>query len=333
MEKQERIKLTLRGEPADRLPYSFWTHLPDCDLDAAKLAEATSAFCKELDLDFIKSMPNGMYSIQDWGCECDFSQIPKGGVARIVKAGVEQPRDWTRLELNDPRAGAMGRELSSLDQLIKLTKRQVPVLATVFSPATTANKLSKGAFLEHIKSDPELAKQGLEVITQTTCELVRAAMEIGCAGIFLASQISTDAVMTTDEYAEFGIPYDLAVLDAIKDSSWFNVLHLHGEQVMFDLLKDYPVHGFSWHIWETPPDPGAFMEKTKDKVIVGGLQRNNISTGRLDLLVQDMENTLSQTGGKRLILTPGCTIRHPVEKKIINYLVACLRDYEKRMAC
>jgi hypothetical protein len=64
-EKTERIRCVLDGELADRVPYSVWTHFPGIDLDPDRLAEATLAFYRDLDLDFLKNMSNGMFSIED----------------------------------------------------------------------------------------------------------------------------------------------------------------------------------------------------------------------------------------------------------------------------
>lgn len=36
------------------------------------------------------------------------------------------------------------------------------------------------------------------------------------------------------------MPYDLQVLEGARDG-WFNAIHAHGDDIMFDLVKDYPV--------------------------------------------------------------------------------------------
>jgi len=66
----ERVEAALRREAVDRPPYGFWTHLPGIDLDPQRLAEETAAFAARYDLDFVKSMPNGLYCVEDWGCVC-----------------------------------------------------------------------------------------------------------------------------------------------------------------------------------------------------------------------------------------------------------------------
>ena len=54
MTKKERIQAAIAGEKPDKLPYSFWTHLPGIDLNPELLAEKTYEFYKKYDIDFIK---------------------------------------------------------------------------------------------------------------------------------------------------------------------------------------------------------------------------------------------------------------------------------------
>ena len=49
------------------------------------------------------------------------------------------------------------------------------------------------------------------------------------------------------------MPYDLQVLEGARDG-WFNAIHAHGDDIMFDLVKDYPVQVFNWHVWESLPE-------------------------------------------------------------------------------
>ncbi|MCW5605878.1 MAG: uroporphyrinogen decarboxylase, partial [Burkholderiales bacterium] len=235
MAKTERIRAALRGEAPDRPPYGFWTHMPGIDLDPERLATETAAFCARYDLDFIKSMPNGLYCVEDWGCVCDYSEIARGGVARVVRPAVAEPADWDRLARIDVTRGSFGRELAHLTKLRHLADKDVPVLATVFSPLTIAAKLSNGACREHLATRPDAVSRALAVITETTCDFVRAAAGRGCAGVFLAIQEATRQAMDEETYRIFGEPWDRRVLEAARGAGcWFNAAHLHGEDVMFD---------------------------------------------------------------------------------------------------
>ncbi len=322
MTKTERVKAALEGRSPDRIPCCFWTHLSEFDLDPDKLAEHTYAFYRSVDSDLIKTMPNGMYSTEDFGCEIDYSQVPLGGVAKVTRFVVEQPEDWLKLAEPDTGRGALQRELQSLARLQGLLKSEAPVVATVFSPLTTAQKLAGPALVRHMKSDPDKVKAGLAVIAESTRKLALKILELGCAGVFFASQMSSLDNLSEREYAEFGVPYDLAVLNdrAVRGNSWLNVIHIHGNNIMFDLLKDYPVHAVSWHVWETPPSVGEFLEKTKDKCILGGLQRFHITDNACDELGKEIAQTISLTGGKRLILAPGCNIRAPLNMETLHFI-------------
>ena len=68
MTKKERIQAAIRGEKPDKMPYSFWTHMPGTDLDPEAISQKTYEFYKKYDFDFVKTMNNGMYAIEDFGC-------------------------------------------------------------------------------------------------------------------------------------------------------------------------------------------------------------------------------------------------------------------------
>ena len=99
MNKIEKIKSAINKKNLYGIPYSFWTHLPGIDLDPEKLADETYKFYKKYDLDFIKTMNNGMYAIEDFGCTIDYSEIEKGGVAKLVNT--PNIKDFINLELSN----------------------------------------------------------------------------------------------------------------------------------------------------------------------------------------------------------------------------------------
>lgn len=72
MNKNEKMKQAINGQKQQNIPFSFWTHLPDIDRQPKKLAEASFQLYKDYDLDFIKTMNNGMYAVEDYGTEIDF---------------------------------------------------------------------------------------------------------------------------------------------------------------------------------------------------------------------------------------------------------------------
>jgi uroporphyrinogen decarboxylase len=321
------VRAALRGEAPDRPPYSFWTHLPGIDLDPVRLAEETAAFCTRHDLDFVKSMSNGLYPVEDWGCVCDYSDIARGGVAKVVQPAVVNVGDWLTLDRVDVTRGSFGRELSHLRRLVGLVGEAVPVIATVFSPLTIAGKLSNGASRRHIDENPEAVAAGLETIAEVTCAFAREAVEAGCAGIFFAVQEATRGAFDEAGYRRFGVPFDRRVLAAAEaHGGWFNAVHIHGEDILFDVLQNYDATALNWHIGETPPSIAGYRARGGNKSILGGLQRAHITGRDPDAIASDITRAMSETGGRGLLLAPACVIRHPVDDATLRWTAERIRS-------
>jgi uroporphyrinogen decarboxylase len=326
LSKIERVRAALAGDAPERPPYGFWTHLPGIDLDPPRLAAATAAFAARYELDFIKAMPNGLYCVEDWGCVCDYSEVSKGGVARVVKPAVTAPVDWARIARVDVTRGAFGRELDHLARLVTLAGPDTPVLATVFSPLTVAAKLSGGASRAHLATHPAALRGALQAITEVSCAFARAAVERGCAGVFLAIQEATRQAMDEATYQAFGEPGDRRVLEAaVAAGGWFNAVHLHGEDVLFDLVARYERAALNWHIGETPPAIRDYRAAGGAKPVLGGLQRGHLTRRDLAAVRADIARAMDETGGRGILLAPACVIRHPVDDATLTAAAAAIR--------
>lgn len=320
MNKYERVRAALTGEQVDRLPYAFWTHFPLTDLDPDALSEATIDFVRELDLDFVKTMPNGQFCTEDWGAVSDFSEVARGGVAKVIKTAINTPEDWLKIGVPDIRQGAFGRELLHLKKVCAALAADRPILATAFSPLTIAQKLAGSAYREHLQSHPEWVAQGLANIATTMANFVGAALDIGCCGIFFATQESSTQCVSEAIYRRFGIPHDQTVLAAAQ-KGWFNVIHMHGDDVMFDLLKDYPVTALNWHIGETEPLLADYAATPDRKPVVGGLRRMALTEGDITAIRADIAGAVAATNGRGLLLGPACVIRHPVDRGVLKAVI------------
>jgi uroporphyrinogen decarboxylase len=323
--KADRIRATLEGRRPDRPAYSYWTHFPAIDLDPSAIAAATIEFARALDLDFVKAMPNGLYCVEDWGVVPDFSAIAGGGAAKVLRAAVERPEDWRRIRRLDPKAGALGRELDHLRRLVAALGRDVPVIATTFSPLTIAKKLGENVLHEHVEAHPQTVLDALSEIAATVAAFSEAAIELGCAGVFFAVQDATSALGAA-RYRRFGAPFDALAL-AGASAGWFNVLHMHGDDVLFDLLAAYPVAALNWHVGETEPSIAGYRAGGGDKAVVGGLRRMAITRADRAALAADLNAALAARG---VIVAPGCVIRHPVDRTLLGAIAADIKGVRPR---
>ena len=95
MTKRERIVATLAERPVDRPALAFWRHVPECDHDPVRLAEAMLAFHRRFDLDLVKVMSSGVYCVEDWGCRVAYTGSPNGAkrcTEHAVKTARSRPR-------------------------------------------------------------------------------------------------------------------------------------------------------------------------------------------------------------------------------------------------
>jgi uroporphyrinogen decarboxylase len=160
----------------------------------------------------------------------------------------------------------------------------------------------------HLRRYPEAVRAGLEVIAETTRRFIKAACATGIAGVFYAVQHAQYGVLTAEEYADFGRAYDLSILETVGacEGLWLNVLHLHGQDVMFDLVADYPVQVINWHDRETWPTL-AQAQELFNGAVCGGLQRWDVVVcGTPEQVRKQAADAISQTGGTRFVLGTGC---------------------------
>jgi uroporphyrinogen decarboxylase len=318
----EYICKALRVSEPTRPLFSFWTHFPNDDLNARLLADASLDFCRTYRPDFLKTMPNGMYGVEDYGCEIDYSGISQGGVATIEFTPFSEVEDWAGIEEVHLGRGALRRELDSLSYILAEIGA-VPVIFTVFSPMTIAGKLSKGKIYHQIRTgtELELIHRALALIAADVAALSREAIRLGAIGIFFAHQDTDRNKVDADIFSDFVVPYDYEALAGARDGR-FNILHLHGDSPRFIEIAHYPVHAINWHAWETLPSVSAAATIT-DKCLVGGINRWSITNDDRDEIKRQIDDTLALSGGKNVIITPGCTIRHPCNKDVLTFI----RDY------
>jgi uroporphyrinogen decarboxylase len=246
--------------------------------------------------------------VVDWGVTLDV----RGGDQTPVQADypIQRPEDWRKLR---PFDGDEGEYLVVLEaQRIALEEltEDVPLVQTVFSPLTSCAKLAgRETLIRHLREDPGAVHAGLEVVTETTRRFARQVVSRGAAGLFFASQLAGEGGLTREEYGEFARPYDTAVLEAVRRRSWFNIFHLHGENVMFDQVLDAPVQALSYHDREGGGFSLGELRSRTNKCLVGGLGRQTtLVRGTPEQIDTEVRDAWNQVGRRGLILGPGCVV-------------------------
>jgi uroporphyrinogen decarboxylase len=221
-----------------------------------------------------------------------------------------------------PRRGELARQLEVLRLVTQGVGPQTPVLATIFSPLAQAKNLVGGEqLLVHLREYPDAVHAGLTTIAESVLGFVKAAKAAGISGIFYAIQQATYRQLSPDEYVAFGRPYDLDILDAAGDL-WLNVVHLHGDEVMFDAVADYPAQVINWHDRETPPTLAQGQKRWAGAVCGGLRQWDTLVRGTPYDVRREARIALKATGGTRVIISTGCVA--PIITPVANLHAARL---------
>ena len=321
---RQRLQACLSGAQVDRPPVALWRHFPVDDQDPVSLAAATINYQRAYDFDFVKVTPASSFCLKDWGVQDEWRGAAEG-TREYTRTVVHSPEDWLRLQALPPDEGHLGRQLACLGHIIQALDHETPVIQTIFNPLSQAkNLVGKASLQVHLRRHPHELHAALKTITETTIRFIEAAARLGAAGIFYAVQHAQYSLLSEQEYREFGQAYDLQVLQSLQappaSGMWLNVLHLHGEAVMFDLVSRYPVQVLNWHDRDTPPSLAEGLQHFPGAVC-GGLQRErSLVLGTPDQVRAEAQDAIHSTGGGRFILCTGCVV--PVTAPHANLLAA-----------
>lgn len=304
---RQRLEECLAGNKVDRMPVALWRHFPGDDQTPEGLAAATLAYQRTFDFDLVKVTPASSFCLKDWGARDEW-QGSSEGTRTYTHRVIQSPEDWTLLEALNPSIGFLADQLLALSLITQECGSHTPVLQTIFSPLAQAKNLVGGTqLLVHLRQHPQELHQGLRIITETTRRFVEAAMKTGIAGVFYAVQQAQFNLLSLQEFEEFGRFYDLQVLESSK-SSWLNMVHLHGSDVMFQSVADYPTAIINWHDRDTAPSLTQALELFRGS-LCGGLQREqSVVLGTPQKIFAEARQAAQAVGGKRLILGTGCVV-------------------------
>jgi uroporphyrinogen decarboxylase len=258
-------------------------------------------------MDIIKVSPSSSFCLKDWGIQYEWIGNTEG--TRDYKPShVKNSSDIRDLSILDPRKGFLGKQLKTLSLLSDYYYPHTPLIQTVFSPlAQLKNLLGKNYLINAIRNDPKSVKVGLETITESIICFLQACAQLNIDGIFFAVQHASSDLLSKEEFIEFGKSFDERLFPNFQDF-WVNILHIHGKNIYFDSVSDYPLNIFNWHDRDTYPDLKTAANLTS-KTFCGGLNRiTTMVRGNEILIKREIDDAIAQTAKRNLILGTGCVL-------------------------
>jgi uroporphyrinogen decarboxylase len=308
MNGRQRLETVLAGGLPDRVPVSAWGHLYQQETTAVHLASATVDFYRRYDWDFIKVHSRASYHVEGWGFRYEPSR-DANTLHKCLAHPIRTPRDWTSLRPLSLDCPPLAEQLEVLQRIRTEVGKDVPIIMTVFSPMDVADKLvdRDGAMLRsHVDEAPELLKQALEVFAETFSRFVRALAQAGADGIYFSTKWANSGRLEFESYRALAQEADLQVLREAAPM-WCNFLHLCEGPIYLAEMADYPAHVLHWDDHHTGnPSYGDALKKVT-KTFGGGIPAKLLAQGSPEEIRIAAQAVISQTEGRDLILSPGCS--------------------------
>ena len=303
---RERIQAAIQGEIIDRPPVALWRHFPVDDQSAELLAAAHLHYQQNYDFDLVKVTPASSFCLKDWGVEDEWVGDTEG-TRRYTKRAIQEPGDWETLPVLKPDSVHLSAQLDCLRLIRAGLGPDTPILQTIFSPLAQAKNLAgNDVLLEHLRHHPSTVMKGLKIIAQTTRLFIEATRSTGIDGIFYAVQHAQKQLLSLEEYKVFGLLFDRETIEPAQDL-WCNMLHLHGQQVHFELAGELPFQIVNWHDRESFPSLSEASQLFRG-VACGGMRQDTLVYREAAEVRNEALDAIRQTGGRKFLLGTGCVV-------------------------
>lgn len=235
MTHRERFLAAVRGEPVDRAPVfpllMFFAAsragltYREFATDGSALAQAQLALRAQYGLDAVTACSDAFRLSAELGGEMDF---PEDKPPYLLRPLVTTPADIDALGHPDPTAGRLGDRVRAVEEMARAAAGRFAVLGWVEMPfAEACNLCGVSNFMMLLVDDPATAHRLLERLTAMEIEFARAQIAAGAdmigAGDAAASLISPEM------FAEFALPYEQRVCEAIHAAGSLMKLHICGD--------------------------------------------------------------------------------------------------------
>jgi uroporphyrinogen decarboxylase len=282
-------------EPVDRVPFSLWYHF--------RLNPPTGSGMVNAELDFYRRYQPDLFKVMH---DTDYEPLPGG-------AALESAKDWRGIPALDGVSGNFGRQLDTIKHILAGRSDDVPVVETVFSIFSSAQKVSGKRTLAFLDEDSESVHAGLRNLAESISNYVRALMRAGVDGIYLAISGAASDTMDVDTYRRHFLQYDQQILNAAAGAA-LNVVHHHGAGIYPELvlgLEGYRVYSWSDRLEGNPSI--REMRLKSSACLMAGVDESRFTEMSPAEIAQQARDAAAQVDGKGVIVAPGCAVPTPPE--------------------
>jgi [methyl-Co(III) methylamine-specific corrinoid protein]:coenzyme M methyltransferase len=314
MSPKERLLLALDGEKVDRAPCAcplqtgtvdlmeacgaYWPEANHSSSCMSRLARAAHDFAG---IESVRVPFDITVDASAFGAGIGYDAIDRQPA--ILDTVLTDPEVFDLVSIPDPLKA--GRAPIILDAVRELSSdKEIPVICAIVAPFMLTAQLRGGQVtLMDVVLRPDLVKEVLEKAMEWDIAYATAALDAGADVITLIDATASGDILSPSQFAEFALPYQKMVTDAVRKEGGRSILHICGDTYQnIPLMLQSRANGISI---DQCMDLAWVKEQAKGSVaIIGNV--NPITTllfGTPDLVQKEAIDCLYDGCD---VLAPGC---------------------------
>lgn len=316
MKKKERFLAAVQGKPVDRVPVSFYTHLPLED----NAVPANVNWVKNTGMDMIGIEPDGFYQLH-WD------------------APLKTLEDFKRLRPYKKEDYFIAAQLDRACRVAEALQDDAAVYYMLFTPFSfVKHTLDEGqqAVMRLWNEDTAAFKQVMDVIEENNYLLMDLMKEkAGLDGFFISMQSGEKWRFTPEEYRKQLTPYDTRLISYANEKYENNIIHLcswGNEPNNVEIWRDYDYKVLNWGVYQEEnlsmlQGRSYFKPET---TVMGGFDRlpeGVLYKGSKEEIKSFTKELIRETGERRFIISADCSIQEDTPDDHIRWVIEAAEEY------
>ena len=312
MNKRDRMLSLLDDSPMPGyVPAAFFLHFPqECHRGQTAVDKHLEYF-RYTGMDFVK--------IQ---YEFPFPHLPQ----------IQTPNDWAKMP--SYRQEYFQDQLNVVAGLVKAAKSEALILCTLYSPfMSAAHTVGSDLFVQHLQTDPEKVKKGMEIVTDSLMWFVRECIKLGVDGFYASTQGGErDRFDDPKLFVNYVKPYDLIIMEEMNRVCEFNILHVCDYWGPYDDFSPFP--DYPGHVVNIPLEVGGQtvtgqkMAAMFARPFMGGLDRHGVIVNGSEEEIRTAVAELLEAASHPFILGADCTLPGDIDWANIKTVIDTAHDWK-----
>lgn len=309
--KRERMLAWLDGNIEEGFtPAAFFLHFDADHKVGSAAATKHMEYFRKTDMDFVKIQYEQQYQPVDY---------------------LKKPSDWSKLKIN--KLDFYEQQLQTVREIVKANKKEALVIMTLYSPFMWAGHSATLPVLRnHMEENPDAVKKGLEILTESQLLFIRACIDIGVDGFYMATQGSeTNQFKDPSLFHKYVKPSDLVGMKEITSRCPFNILHVcdyNDIYASYDAVLDYPgqVVNCNPQLTDKLLSWSEVTAMFKRPAMGGMPKKGIISTGSPEEIEREVRAIL-KNAPRKFILGSECTVPNDIDWSRLQRAIATAHNH------